>query len=77
MAGIVLFALCLLDAFAFDVEYNEGYTLSKIVERCDLVVVGRVTEVKFVWRDNIETKHTTDVKELAYRFVPNNTGGKQ
>ena len=58
---VVLFVLCLPAASALDVEYNEGYALSKTVERSDLIVVGRVTEIEFIWRDNIESKHTTDI----------------
>ena len=79
LAVVLLFALCLSDAFAFTVEYNKGYSLSESVENCDIVVVGRVTAIDYVWRDNIETKHTTDVTVTIDNLIkgtPNQSGNK-
>lgn len=51
------------EAEAEDLEYQKGYTLSKTVERCDVILQGQVIGMERVWRD--ELKHglfcTTDV----------------
>ena len=70
--GIILFFVYLSnvstsksisDSEAEDLEYAKGYTLSKMVERCDVILQGQVIGMERVWRD--ELKHglfcTTDV----------------
>ena len=74
MRGLVLMVIlsCILflsNASAFDVEYNEGFAISKTIEMCKVVVVGRVTQIDFVWRDNIEIKHTTDVTVTVDQMI--------
>ena len=48
MRGLVLMVIlsCILflsNVSAFDVEYNEGFAISKTIELCKIVAVGRVT----------------------------------
>ena len=74
MRNLVLLTLlsCVLflsDASALDVEYNEGFAISKTIELCKVVVVGRVTQIESVWRENIEIKHTTDVTVTIERLI--------
>ena len=60
----VLSVVCLSEVYGLtddDKTYQEGFTLTKAVEYSDLIVVGRVTEKQFVWRDNIESGPTTDI----------------
>ena len=61
LAGAVLLALCLSDAFGWDAEYKEGFALSQMMKSSDLVVVGSVAAKEFVYRANIRTKFTTDI----------------
>ena len=61
LTGVVLFVLCLPDAFGWDAEYKQGFALSKRIKSSDLVVVGRVAEKEFVYRANIRAKFTTDI----------------
>ena len=61
MTGVVLFVLCLPDAFGWDAEYKQGFALSRMIKSSDLVVVGRVAEKEFVYRANIRAKFTTDI----------------
>ena len=61
LAGVVLFALCLSDAFGWDSEYKQGFALSKRIKSSDLVVVGSVAEKEFIYRANIRSKFTTDI----------------
>ena len=66
MRNVVLVVVALfvipLSAFAFtNLEYKEGFAMSKMVERCDIVVRGRVTDLEGVWRENIDYNVTTDV----------------
>ena len=42
LTGVVLFVLCLPDAFGWDAEYKQGFALSRMIKSSDLVVVGRV-----------------------------------
>ena len=74
MRGLVLMVIlsCILflsNVSAFDVEYNEGFAISKTIELCKIVAVGRVTQIDFVWRDNIEIKHTTDVTVTVDQMI--------
>ena len=61
--------LFLSNVDAFDVEYNEGFAISKTVELCKVVAIGRVTQIESVWRDNIEIKHTTDITVTVDRMI--------
>ena len=61
LAGVVLFVMCLSDAFGWDSEYRQGFALSKRIKSSDLVVVGRVAEKEFVYRANTGAKFTTDI----------------
>ena len=59
--AVVLFSLCLSEAFGWDAEYKNGFALSKRIKSSDLVVVGSVAEKEFVYRANIRAKFTTDI----------------
>ena len=61
LTGVVLFVLCLPDAFGWDAEYKQGFALSKRIKSSDLVVVGRVAAKEFIYRANIRAKFTTDI----------------
>ena len=61
LAGVVLFVLCLPDAFGWDSEYRQGFALSHFVERSNLIVVGQVIEMEYVTRENIQGRYTTDI----------------
>ena len=61
MTGVVLFVMCLPDAFGWDAEYKQGFAPSKRIKSSDLVVVGRVAAKEFVYRANIRAKFTTDI----------------
>ena len=61
MTGVVLFVLCLPNAFGWDAEYKQGFALSRMIKSSDLVVVGRVAEKEFVYRANTGPKFTTDI----------------
>ena len=61
LTGVVLFVMCLPDAFGWDAEYKQGFALSKRIKSSDLVVVGRVAEKEFVYRANTGPKFTTDI----------------
>ena len=57
----LVFVFLSLSACAFNIEYKKGFAMSKMVERCEIVVRGRVTNIEGVWRDNIDVNITTDV----------------
>ena len=59
--AVVLFGLCMSDAFGWDSEYRQGFALSTSVEKSHLIVKGRVTALEGVFRENIGGKITTDV----------------
>ncbi len=61
MTGVVLFVMCLSDAFGWDAEYKQGFALSEMIKASDLVVVGRVAAKEYVYRANIRSKFTTDI----------------
>ena len=61
LAGVVLFVMCLSDAFGWDSEYRQGFALSHFVERSNLIVVGQVIEMEYVTRENIQGRYTTDI----------------
>lgn len=60
LAGVVLFVLCLSDAFGWDSEYRQGFALSHFVDRSNLIIVGEVIEKEYVTRANISSRFTTD-----------------
>ena len=59
--AVVLFVLCLSEAFGWDAEYKRGFAHSKSIERSNLVVVGRVVRKQYVFRANINSLATTDI----------------
>ena len=61
LARVVLFVMCLSDAFGWDSEYRQGFALSHFVERSNLIVVGQVIEMEYVTRENIQGRYTTDI----------------
>lgn len=60
VAILLTCVLCLPVAWG-DLEYNKGFTLSEAVDKCDLVFVGRITALDFVFRRDILSGYTTDV----------------
>lgn len=73
IAGM-LFSLCLPDVFGWDSEYKQGFTLSKSVEHSALIVVGRVIEMEYVYRENVPGRYTTDITvavEETIKGMPN------
>ena len=55
------FVLCLSNAFSWPNKYKQGFALSEMIKSSDLVVVGRVAEKEFVYRENLAPKFTTDI----------------
>ena len=47
------FVFCLSNAFSWSAKYKQGFALSNMVKSSDLVVVGRVAEKEFVYRQNL------------------------
>lgn len=43
------------------IYFPQGFNISNMVKRADLIVVGKVESVEFVYRDEIPAKFTTDV----------------
>ena len=62
--GLLLFFMLLLNPCLSDgllTKFEPGYAISTLVKHSDLVVVGRVTDTQFVFRDNMLPKFTTDI----------------
>ena len=54
--------LCVLLAhLVADLDYNKGYALCVAVERCDIVFIGRVKNIDYVFRRNTKVGYTTDI----------------
>ena len=80
--AVVLFSLCLSDAFGWDSEYKQGFALSSCVELSELIVVGRVTQKDFVKRilsQDIGEQITTDITVTVTQAIKGtpNAGNKQ
>lgn len=56
---MLLFSPCLSNALM--TEFAPGYQIATLVQNSDLVVIGRVTNTQFVYRDNIAPNFTTDI----------------
>ncbi len=69
LAGVVLFVMCLSDAFGWDSEYRQGFALSRFVERSNLIVVGQVIEIEYVTRENIKGRYTTDITVAVDQII--------
>lgn len=59
LALLVLFSPC--SSYALMTEYKPGYQIATLVKDSDLVVVGRVINTQFVFRDNFAPQFTTDI----------------
>lgn len=77
LAGVVLFALCLFDAFGWKEAYRKSFALSSFAEMCELIVVGRVVQKDYVERvldpdhgQQITTDITVAVTEVV-KGTPN------
>ena len=69
LARVVLFVMCLSDAFGWDSEYRQGFALSHFVERSNLIVVGQVIEMEYVTRENIKGRYTTDITVAVDQII--------
>ena len=58
---VALFVLCSTSAVAWDREYMKGFALGKAIDLCELVVVGEISSVESVWREEVACKITTDI----------------
>ena len=77
LAGVVLFALCLFDAFGWYSEYQKSFALSSFAETCEIIVVGRVVQKDYVERvldpdhgQQTTTDITVEVSEVV-KGTPN------
>ena len=61
LAAVVLFAICSTYGMAWDRDYMKGFALGKAIELCELVVVGEISSVEGVWREEVDCKITTDI----------------
>ena len=59
--AVTLFGLCLSNAFGWSNKYKQGFALSQIIKSSDLVVIGSVAQKEFVYRENMDSKFTTDI----------------
>ena len=66
---VLFFAMCAAASASSDLEYNQGYALSVAVERCDLVFVGRVKIIDYVYRRSIKTGYTTDITVEVEKLI--------
>lgn len=70
LAVAILFVFLSLSAFALtNLEYKEGFALSTMVERSEIIVRGRVTDITGVWRDNMIVRATSDITITVDEFI--------
>ena len=74
---LILCVVCLVGTLVADLDYNKGYALFVAVERCDLVFIGRVKNIDYVFRRNTKVGYTTDITVGVTKLIkgtPNQRG---